>query len=90
MKRLIGLPGDSVHEDGHGYLNVNGKRLDEPYVSAARRLADTTDFGKTWHVPIGDYFFVGDNRAQSCDSRMWGSVPAANIVGVVVKIIRSR
>jgi signal peptidase I len=90
VKRLIGLPGETVHEDAHGYLDVNGKRLNEPYVQAPRRLADTTDFGKTWRVPAGDYFFVGDNRAQSCDSRMWGAVPAGNVIGVVVKIIRAR
>jgi len=90
VKRLIGLPGDSVHEDIHGFLDVDGKRLTEPYVSAVRRLADVTDFGKTWRVPSGDYFFVGDNRAESCDSRMWGSVPAADVIGVVVKIVRAR
>jgi signal peptidase I len=32
------------------------------------------------------YFVHGDNRAFSCDSRRWGSVPTANIIGRVVKI----
>jgi len=88
VKRVIGLPGDAVHEDAHGFIDIDGKRLAEPYLSAPRRLADNLNFGKTWHVPQGKYFLLGDNRASSCDSRMWGSVPAHNVIGTVVKVIR--
>jgi signal peptidase I len=83
VKRLIGLPGDTVHEDNEGFIWINGKKLDEPYISASRRLADTTNRNKTWHVPEGEYFFMGDNRASSCDSRYWGSVPRKNLIGEV-------
>ena len=40
VKRLIGLPGDTVYEDNHGFIWINGKRLSEPYIEAARRQED--------------------------------------------------
>ncbi|HZR93817.1 MAG TPA: signal peptidase I [Gaiellaceae bacterium] len=83
VKRLIGLPGDTVHEDGHGFIWINGKKLDEPYIQPQRRAQDTQHFNETWHVPKGEYFFMGDNRGQSCDSREWGAVPRKNIIGEV-------
>jgi signal peptidase I len=89
VKRVIGLPGDTVHEDANGFIDIDGKRLAEPYLSAPRRLADSQHFGETWHVPQGEYFMLGDNRPESCDSRVWGSVPAHDVIGPVVKIIRS-
>ena len=76
VKRLIGLPGETVTERA-GYVFINGKPLKEPYV----KHRDTNS--GTWHVAKGDYFFMGDNRAESCDSRMWGSVPRGSLIGTV-------
>jgi hypothetical protein len=59
VKRVIGLPGETVHEDAHGLIDIDGTHLSEPYIQRARRLADTQFFGKTWHVPRGDYFVLG-------------------------------
>jgi signal peptidase I len=87
VKRVIGLPGETVHEDAHGRIDIDGAPLSEPYVQRARRLEDSASFGKTWHVPRGDYFVLGDNRPDSCDSRVWGGVPKKNVVGPVVKIV---
>jgi len=84
VKRLIGMPGDTVHEDNHGFIWIDGKKLNEPYIQAPRRLADVQHFNKTWHVPNGEYFMIGDNRADSCDSRVWGPVPRTSLIGKVV------
>jgi signal peptidase I len=90
VKRLIGLPGERVHEDEEGFISIrkpgSGKwvRLKEPYVPRQERLADRKDFDRTWHVPAGHYFMLGDNRGESCDSRSWGPVPRASLIGPVV------
>lgn len=79
VKRLIGLPGETVSER-NGYVSINGRPLPEPYVERGHR-----DRGSgSWHVPEGAYFVLGDNRASSCDSREFGSVPRRNVAGPVV------
>ena len=79
VKRLIGLPGDVVSERD-GYVSVNGKRLKEPYVEPSLR----DHRSGTWRVPPGRYFFLGDARMHSCDSRDWGSVPRSSLIGPVI------
>jgi signal peptidase I len=83
VKRIVGLPGETVEvrlQRGEGYVFVNGRRLDEPYIGADRRSGEP--FGPV-KVPANGYFMMGDNRAQSCDSREWGSVPRDNLIGKV-------
>ena len=80
VKRLIGLPGDTVTVTDPGLVKIDGKPLAEPYVHADRRGG----VSGTWHVPKGEYFFMGDNRRLSCDSRQWGSVPRGNLIGPLV------
>ena len=83
VKRVVGLPNEMLSERD-GVVFVDGKRLSEPYVQAMRRDHESG----TWHVPPNEYFVLGDNRNESCDSRKWGSVPAANVVGKVIEILR--
>jgi signal peptidase I len=80
VKRLIGLPGDVVSERD-GFVYVDGRKLSEPYIQARRRDHLT----QTWpRIPRGQYFMLGDNRLDSCDSRQWGTVPRANLIGPVL------
>jgi signal peptidase I len=79
VKRLIGLPGETWEERA-GYIYINGKRLDEPYVKPDRRDARTISPIK---IKPGHYFMMGDNRSSSCDSRAWGTVPRGNLIGKV-------
>jgi len=89
VKRVIGLPGDTVREDNHGFIWIKSAgakkfvKLKESYISASDRLADSQHFGVTKHVPEGSYFMMGDNRSQSCDSRTWGSVRRNKLIGIV-------
>jgi signal peptidase I len=83
VKRIVGLPGERLQvrlAGGSAFVYVNGRKLEEPYIEHDRR-----DIGpeKTYRVPSGQYFVMGDNRSQSCDSRVWGAVPEENLIGPV-------
>jgi signal peptidase I len=79
IKRVIGLPGDQVHiADGKVY--INGVQIAEPYLHVS------TLRGGDWIVPENSLFVMGDNRNNSSDSRVWGMVPMANVVGKALMI----
>ena len=82
VKRLIGLPGETW-EERNGYVYINGKRLDEPYIKPDRRDPDTHGPQK---IPPDHYFMMGDNRRSSCDSRRWGTVSRSELIGKVIAI----
>jgi signal peptidase I len=77
IKRVVGVPGDEIAVRG-GTLYVNGVRQIEPYVN--KKFPDRSSFARTT-VPPGHYFMMGDNRANSRDSRFFGPVPKKNIEG---------
>jgi signal peptidase I len=79
IKRIIGLPGDSVRIDD-GRVSVNGVPQDEPYIAAA------PIYTGEWQVPEGFLFVLGDNRNNSEDSHKWGLLPMENVIGKAILI----
>jgi signal peptidase I len=84
VKRLAGLPGDSL-EIRKGVLLVNGKPMTEPpFARNTYYNVEDWQYGKSGlviRVPDGHYFALGDNSAHSADSRQWGFVPKKDLVG---------
>ena len=84
LKRVIGNSGDWVNIDGNGRVYVNNVLLDEPYVQEyALGICDIT---MPYQVPDGKVFVLGDNRAESVDSRSTavGCVAIEEIVGRII------
>jgi signal peptidase I len=80
IKRVIGLPGDTVAVED-GYVIVNGKKLVENYIPPEYR--DDRSY-PAQVVPPNEYFVLGDHRVSSNDSRVWGFVKRNYIYGKAV------
>ncbi len=75
IKRVVGLPGERV-EIRDGVVSVDGRALDEPYVQFRDRRSAPPVV-----VPPHAYYVLGDNRAESDDSRTWGVLRDGDVVG---------
>ena len=85
IKRIIGLPGDTVVLAGQKITITNaehpdGFTLEEPYLDPAN-LEGSNQLSMT--LSDDEYFVLGDNRRVSADSRIWGALPREDIVGRV-------
>lgn len=79
IKRVIALPGETV--EGHGgRVYVDGHLLEEPYLPKG---VVTSEFAPVT-VPAGRLWVMGDNRAQSQDSRYFGPIPSTTLIGRAV------
>ncbi|GAB6168396.1 signal peptidase I [Clostridium carnis] len=78
VKRLIGLPGDYISIE-NGAVYINGELLKEEYVK------NKDEFNGEYYVPEEEYFFLGDNRLISLDSRRWKDtyIKSEDIIGIV-------
>ncbi len=77
VKRVIGLPNDKVEIDSDGKVFVNNQKLNETYINYPDNISGS------FKVPEGEYFFLGDFRAHSFDSRKWENpfIPEDKILG---------
>ncbi len=75
IKRVIGLPGEKI-QIIDGYVYINGKKLNEPYVKYRDHF-----FMAPFNIPTGEFFVMGDNRPNSLDSRYWGTVKRDKVIG---------
>ena len=80
IKRVVAGPGDMIAVVD-GSVVRNGKRQVEPFIQRSCQEGVSEDFPNAIRVPAGHWFMMGDNRECSQDSRFWGPVPKASIIG---------
>jgi signal peptidase I len=86
VKRVIALPGQTIYSSGNT-IYIDGRPLAEPYLPSYDPLGLQIPGASRQHpyrVPPGEFYVMGDNRADSCDSRFWGPITGSSIVGKVV------
>lgn len=80
IKRIIGLPGETVDVNGNEVTiynkeNEDGIKLSQPYLKTSSGIKTRTE------LTDDEYFVMGDNRGASSDSRIWGPVPKNLLIG---------
>src|SRR5439155_1223317 len=86
VKRIIGLPGDTIRTDSSSVWVNNVLLNEKSYINAPANTA-LNPGANTWHVPPNQYFVLGDNRPVSFDSRYLGFIPKDYIVGIAFFVV---
>lgn len=76
IKRVIGLPGETIEARGNTIF-IDGHALIEPYLSSGEVIADFDPVT----IPEGEIFVMGDNRDNSGDSRLFGTIEEDRVTG---------
>jgi len=84
VKRIVALPGESVRVS-NGTIFVNGRRLIEPYLEDGTTTVTPGGNDQAYELHAEEYFVLGDNRAESEDSRYYGPVTRRQFVGTLIK-----
>lgn len=87
IKRVVAFGGETV-SIRNGRLLVDGVPRPEPYLTVPAERRSAPDFGPVV-VPADSFFVLGDNRARSSDSRSWGAVARAKVIGRPTVIVYS-
>jgi len=86
VKRVIALPGQTIYSSGNS-VYVNRRLLAEPYLPPREPLGPPIASRQhPYRVPAGEFYLLGDNRANSCDSRYWGPIKGSTIIGKAVLV----
>jgi signal peptidase I len=80
IKRVIGVAGDTIEIKQDGYVYVNGVKLEEPYIQGGITECNVRKC-EPMTVPEGSVYVLGDNRRNSSDSRIFGTVKIDRIIG---------
>jgi signal peptidase I len=83
VKRIVGLPGETISSGPHAEVLINGEPLDQPWLTAANRSDPGPPIEKQ-RIPSRDLFVLGDNRGNSADSRFFGPIRISSVVGKVI------
>jgi signal peptidase I len=84
VKRIIAMPSESI-ELRSGKVFINGHFFEEAYLAPGTQTYASTSPNKAWKLCAEQYFVMGDNRANSEDSRYYGTLAPDQIIGVLVQ-----